>query len=369
MEVKPIRLYSKSSVQTDWKCERSYYHNYCNEGTGLQSPNTSLELYLGTTLHDSLAAIALQHLASADDIDLVADTAKSQMKEALAPLFPDREDFVAEQTALVEGLVRGYRRHVWPRLLADYPTIKMVEQPLIYKHDDIGFMAKPDLVLADKEGNNWYIEYKSTSSKKDTWVNQWDTAIQVHSTIKAIEGVLNEPVLGVIVVGLYKGYEAYGKLSSPFCYAYKKSGNPPFFFDQIEYEYKPGFRKFPTWETEGGVKAWVDKMPEHILGDQFPMTPPILVNDDLIQAFFRQRAIRENEIQMAVDLLEVSKDEDHKKMILDTTFPQRFDQCFPGYGRPCSYVALCHGGVEDPIGSGLFIKRDTSHQDIFKELL
>jgi hypothetical protein len=366
-EVKPLRLYSKSAVQTDWKCERSYYYNYCYEGKGIVSSNTSLELYIGTTLHDSLAAIALQHMAGAIDIDLVASTAQQQMLEALGPLFPDNPDFVKEQSALVEGTVRGFHRHVWPRLLAQYPTVKLVEQALIYHHDGLGFMSKPDLVLADKDGNNWYIEYKSTKSKKDEWVQQWDTAVQVHSTVKALEQVLNESVQGVIVVGLYKGYESYGKQNSPFCYCYKKNGNPPFTFDQIEYEYKPGFRRYPTWEMNGGVKAWVEGMPDTILGNQFPMTPPILVNDDLIASFFRQRATRENEIEIANEILKVTEDPAHRQIVMDTTFPQRFDQCFPGYGRPCTYVPLCHGG-RDPFSNG-FQWRDTTHLQPFTDLL
>src|SRR6185503_10738340 len=94
--------------------------------------------------------------------------------------------------------------------------------------------------------------------------------------------------------------------SSPFCYAYKKSGNPPFTQDQVQYDYKAGFRRSPTWEMAGGVKAWVASMPDNVLADQFPMTAPIMVNDALVDKFFKQRLYREMEIANAIPFINES---------------------------------------------------------------
>src|SRR5205814_10201562 len=146
------------------------------------------------------------------------------------------------------------------------------------ERDGMIFMSKPDLVLRHKEsGELWYVEYKTTSSKQDKWVNQWGTAVQLHSSIRAIEAALSEKVVGVIVQGLYKGYEAYGKQSSPFCYAYRRQGNPPFTKTETRYEYAPGFKRSPVWQLDGGVRAWVESMPEEVLTNQFPQSPPIYV--------------------------------------------------------------------------------------------
>jgi hypothetical protein len=252
--------------------------------------------------------------------------------------------------------------------MQQYPNIKMLEQPLVYKHDGVGMMAKPDIVLSDNDGINVYVEYKSTSSKKDTWINSWDTAIQLHSTVKAIEAKLGEKVESVIVQGLYKGYESYGKQSSPFCYAYKRNGNPPFTQDQYEYAYKAGFKRYPTWQLPGGVKEWVETMPSHVLAEQFPQTPPIFINEPLIEAFFKQRAIREHEILTASQLMEKYKDDPGQVQYeLDRVFPQKFDQCRPSFGSPCSYLKLCHGSVQDPIAQG-YSWRDTEHQSEFRKI-
>ena len=373
----PLRLYSKSGVQTDWTCPRKRYWNYEYGGKGVVTGNTFLELYLGQCLHDGLAAIATayQHIERGDstdifDIDQIADTAKQQMINSLmdnSAGLQEELDFANEQAALVEGLLRGFYKQVWPRLMKQYPKIVLLEKEMIYKHNGFGFMAKPDIVVADEEGNLWYVEYKSTSSKKEGWTNSWNTAIQLHSTIRAIEATIGEKVTGVIVQGLYKGFESYGKQSSPFCYAYRRNGNPPFSETETAYEWKAGFKRYPTWELEGGVKAWVESMPDHVLSAQFPQAPPIFVKEDLINDFFNQRAVRETEIQMALGMMEKASEED-KELILNGSFPQRFDQCHPFFGKPCGYLKLCHGpkGV-DPLTAG-YEWRDEEHLAKFREL-
>jgi len=367
----PLHLYSKSSVEKDWRCPRSYYWAYAYDGKGINSSNTHLELYLGASIHDALAAIAIQHLGGSIDIDTIASTAQKQVYDALAPMTEGEVDdinFACEQAALVEGLVRGFYKHVWPRLMVQYPEIVLVEKEMIYKHDGMGFMCKPDLVVRDKEGGLNYLEYKSTSNKKDGWINSWSTAIQLHSTIRAIEVTVGEPVTSVVVVGLYKGFISYNKQSSSFCYSYQRKGNPPFSQDEISYEYKAGFKRYPTWQLPGGVKEWVNAMPENILADNYPMSPPIFVRDDLINRFFQQQAIRQNDIINANFSLANLTVKQEAKEYLDETYPQRFDQCQPSYGHSCPYNRLCFGPEVDPLQAG-FEYRDTEHLVPFLKLL
>lgn len=368
MATHPLRLYSRSAVVTDWTCERKRYWNYEHGGRGIVGDHTSIELYTGTVIHDGLAAIAHARLAGREiDIDLIATTAQQQMYEALmAQSVGEAEDeshaFAMEQSTLVEGLLRGFYRGVWPSLMAQYPKIRLIEQELVYHHDGLTFMSKPDLVVEDHEGSLVYVEYKSTSSKKESWVNSWQTAVQIHSTIRAIETGLKEKVTGVVVQGLYKGYESYGKQNSPFCYAYLKKGVPPMTEDQIAYEYKAGFKRSPTWELEGGVKKWVEEMPLDILANQFPQTPMIFVNQNLVDAFFKQRAVREREIEMAVGMIaHAGEDQEAVEMILNTAFEQKFESCTPYFGKGCAYRKLCHGHVESPLTEG-FRWRESHHQ-------
>lgn len=327
---------------------------------------TNLALYTGTTVHDALAAIASLTERGFDvDIDTIAQAAFDQIKDNLLDpeqgvILPEAIEFANEQAALTEGMIRGFYKHVWPSLMQTYKVIA-VEKEMEYKlYEDeeveLVFMTKPDLIVQNKEsGDLVYLEYKTTSSKKDNWINSWETAVQLHSSIMAAEQTLGERPSFVQIIGLYKGYESYGKQNSPFCYAYLRKGNPPFTEDQTSYAYKAGFKRSPTWQLPGGVKDWVDTMPDAVLADQFPMTPPIFVNEDLVKRFFAQRV--ERELQLAHTALQ----EEIDQATLDAVFPQHFDQCVPSFGWSCQYRKLCHGNVTDPEAEG-YEARQPHHQ-------
>lgn len=357
-DISELKLFDRSRVTTDWGCGRRRYLQYEYDGKGLVPDSQGLELFLGTTLHDGLSGIA-----RGIDIDKICEAAHTLLGEVLSQSLKANDadnTFVLEQQCLIEGLLRGFNKVVWPRLISQYPTILFIEEEMEYVHNGLVFMSKPDLVLADLEGNSYYIEYKSTSSKKEEWINSWNTAIQLHSTCRAIEATKGIKINATIVQGLYKGFVSHGKQGSPFCYGYGRNPNPPFTTGQISYEYKAGLKKFPVWEVDGGIKAWVDGMPESILIDQFPQTPPIFIKDDLVESFFKQRDYREHEIELANQMM-AQADEEGKRNILDLTYPQKFDQCYPGWGRKCDYVKICHGSMTDPLTSG-FSYRTPHHE-------
>lgn len=641
-------LVDRSRSTCDWQCPRRRYWNYDYNDIGIAPISAALELQMGIIIHDSLARIATEwQLAGTADIDTVAHAAYQEMFTFLTKGEPSEPKllFAKEQATLVEGLLRGFYKHQWPRLMAQYPKILAIEQEMSYPYGRILYMSRPDLIAVDKNGEVTYIEYKSTSSKREEWITSWETAIQLHSTTRAIEHVLHEKIGHIVVQGLYKGYclapetpvitsdlrwvevqtlnvgdklmafeeypsvlptnhskcgtrkrrrqwqeaivtktgvailpcykllfedgstiicsakhkwltcwrsdgsgaanwtatedlvpwknnfekghrvlkvvepkktalglsfrdnydlgylsaafdgeghlsqtkgksgywqtwaafyqnpnvmlskvcsllsnysiryskripktkgrvsqlqvsdrldvlrlltltrpvrllekftpnhlggmmpcktppkliakefiglhevitletstgtlvangfashnSSYGKQGSIFCYAYKRNGNPPFSQDSVSYEYKAGFKRFPIWELEGGLKQWVENMPEDVLSEQFPVTPPIFVNDDQVEAFFAQRNVREQEIDIAKGLLRFTDDKETHRLVLNTSFPQRFDACSPAWGKPCPYKRICFGEVSDPLTSG-FEPRQPHHaiEDAFYE--
>ena len=92
-------------------------------------------------------------------------------------------------------------------------------------------------------------------------------------------------------------------------------------------------------------------MPDEILASQFPCTPPIFINEDLVSEFFAQRAKREGEIADADTSL---------PEVLSTAFPQRFDQCLPAWGWGCTYRQFCFGKVDSPLTQG-YAYREPHH--------
>ena len=338
-----MRYYSKSRVETGLTCQRKRWWAYEAGGTGYTWPATSLPLTIGTVVHDALGGIAEGH-----DVEDVALAAREEMLSTLS-----HSSTAPEQAALVEGLVRGFVRHVWPFYQTQFTEVVAVEKMLEYKQSpNLTFLCKPDLLVRDADGNLHYIEYKTTSSIKGSWFNSWQTAIQLHSAAKVVKEVLNEDLTSIHVQGLYKGYSSYGKQGSPFCYGYCMEGQPPLSSDQWSYEYRGGFYRRPTWEMSGGVKGWVEGMPRNVLAKQFPLTPAIFPDHDLIDAFFRQCEAREKEISEATNI--------------DLTFRQNFSQCSPAFGFDCQYMELCHG-QQHPIDAG-FERREPHHEAERKEL-
>lgn len=367
-ETSPLILYSRSHVVADWRCPRYRYYQFEYDGRGIVNTDIHKALEEGIALHEALASIALQWQASGDaDIDTIAVAARQQTYDKLYAMMAGEAegtaiDYAGEQAALVEGLVRGFYKYQWPVLLSQYPKVMLVEQEILYKHGPCCLMAKPDLVLGNPDtGEVWYVEYKSTSTKKPSWVNSWSTAIQLHVTAKAIEEHLGEPVTGVIVQGLYKGYESYGKQSSPFCYAYTRGGNPPFTRPDIRYEYMAGYRRSPTWLMPGGVKAWVATMPDEILANQFMQSAPIFINEAVLWRFLKQVELRESAIREGRDLLTTTDNPVTIAEVLDEIFPQHFSECMPPWGGSCTYRILCHGGIQDPMSVGFGYR--TSHHE------
>ena len=171
---KIIRLIDRTRTVADWKCPRARYWGYEYKGRGIVKASTSLELFTGITIHDSLATIALLTLDDKDvPIDDIAQAAYNQMYAELLPdeglQIAEAIDYAKEQATLTEGLIRGFYKHVWPRLMDMYPHIICSEEEMEYPLTDDGtfiFMTKPDLIVEDRAGELVYIEYKSTSSKK-----------------------------------------------------------------------------------------------------------------------------------------------------------------------------------------------------------
>lgn len=363
-EVKPLPIYySRSAVVKDWQCPRARYYGYEYQGRGISPNTTALPLFMGIIIHDGLAAIT-----AGLSIDEICDAAKMQFRAHLLEGHEEEADaqhFAEEQCALVEGLLRGYNKHIWPRLQDEYDVVAC-EKEMLYEHDGLHFMAKPDLLLRNKEsGDLVYVEFKSTSSVKDKWIGSWQTAVQVHSSIRAVEATIGEKITQVIIQGLNKSYVSqYDRQESIFCYGYFKQGTPPFTPDTWSYVYRAGLKKAPIWQRAGGVKKWVEDMPENLLSQQLPITPPIFINDGLVNSFFRQRATREHTIREARDMIDKLMEEGNTEFaqeILDRDFPQYFEACSPAWGDGCAYKKLCHGKQVDPLTVG-YSMRHSHHE-------
>ena len=380
--------HSRAKAEKDWECQRKRFYSY-DYFDGIVKDNLTLDLFIGTVLHDGLAAIATAHRDTGKvDIDnistvsgkLVADTLKEyhgqSFTDGVLPEVSTEYLHALEQSTLVEALLRGFYKHQWPAIIAEYNVIVASEKETIFPHDISGklnlkgpfvYCAKPDLLLEGPAGKV-YFELKSTGNKKVEWMTSWNNAPQVHGTAKAIEFTFKEAPLGTIVQGMYKGSTMYGKFSSPLVYAYASKGNPPFTKGSTSVEFKYGLKRTPVWELDGGLKQYLELFTPEQLSEQFPQTPIIFTKEDMATDFFRQRALREANVALAKFALETTESEGEKLHIMDSVFPQSFSKCTPSFGFECEFVKLCHSPLgKDPLSYG-FIQKNKDHQAAYLEL-
>lgn len=337
------RLYDRSRVTTDWRCKRRRYLNYEHNGTGITSGTAAYELFFGTVVHDALATIANFHIR--DGVVPITDICKAAYDQIHDTLLEQlgNETYATEQGWLIRGLIAGFYQYRWPRLLELYPTVIVVEQEVLWEN----FMVKPDLIMQSAEGTLVYIEYKTTGSNNEKWINSWETNPQLHVYMKAIKESLKLDVDVAVVVPLYKGSNYKGIQNSPFCYGYMRPGQPPFYEADISYSYKAGYKKHPVYTLTDNWLEWVDNMSDDLLAEQFFVVPPVYLNETIANNFFRQAALREGEIDMALKLLRESPPE-HSEGIMDAFFPQNMEACLPSFGSSCPYADICvHGASPD----------------------
>ena len=351
-------LFDRSRTSTDQRCPRQRFLQYHYKGKGIVGVSINFPLRIGSIIHDVIEAVA-----QGEDWEKAMAGHLSRF-EADMHLGAFDPYFAKEQLSLVEGMLRGFVRYRWPRILDEFPRVFSVEmETTVDLGDGIEFMVKPDLLLLSKDDRVHYREHKTTSWNKEEWVNSWFKAPQLHIYAEALRRCGVE-VETMTIEGLYKGF--YNKKlktprqESPLIYGYRRSGVAPFYQEEWVYKWQRGFKKVPVWECyKGGVKAWVEGMPDSILGEQFLTTPPIVPNAALAETWLRQRKMRELYIQDGLETLRLFKDQ--KLRTMDAVFPQSFEQCTPSFGTHCPYVDICHGaGDLDPIAAG-FQWREPHH--------
>lgn len=361
-DTQPLIFFDRTRRSVDGTCRRRRWWAFEYEGRGISPRARALYFDIGDIIHKALAQLLRQE---AEQEETIRDAVEGFRGQVAATLPAEK---LEEQCALIEGMLRGWCRAVLPRLLAEYNVLH-VETEFPYRVRDgavpIEMGVTPDALLERKSDRTvWYREHKTSGSLDARWFPQWPKAIQLHSTAHIVGERMGRPVEGVIVGGLYKGYEnrkAGGRQESIWCYGYTRPGNTG--GPEILYEWKAGARKVPTWTQPGGVRGWVEQMPDPVVADQFAETPPIYLNAYLVERFFAQSAYRETEIRMGRAQYYATSDASIREGILDTYFPQNFDACAPPIGAPCPYGDCCFNPViaGNPLATGLYVPRVPHH--------
>jgi len=164
--------------------------------------------------------------------------------------------------------------------------------------------------------------------------------------------------------------------SEPHPFRYAKGGTCP---GGVNHK-RTDFEKFNTWETAGGVGAWLELLSKggagqqgiDVLDAQWIMTVPHFRPRYMTERWERQtRAMEARTARAIITVREYesalrerrethvddAEEWDSYQRALDELFPQTTEKCGDWFSRKCPMWEVCHGPDEvqrDPVGSGLF---------------
>lgn len=358
-------------------CPRYRYLHYHHGGLGFERKSLALPLVTGIFVHEALSQILMgasvtASIHSAWDAYLVDVKERGVSGTTLSPVF------LAEQKALLQGLVYSWYKVRYPQILREYEPI-LIEREMLWEMGERNGYAIRDMIRADalvrrrSDGMLFYLEFKTTTKGDENWIRTWEHNAQLLINTVAIEDLMGERLGGVLIEGLLKGSRRkctlrtsrfFGEViqDSPLCYAFRTVDNLG--GQHFETSWSRGSEHIRVSDFSSDPIKWVDSLPLEDVAAQFVPIPPIRPRGDLLERHRRQMVHQEGEIAWALDLLkEASGSPETQRYLLDCYFPQNDDHCNRYYGSPCDMEEICFNPTvaADPLGSGLYQRRQPHH--------
>lgn len=350
------------------------------------------------------------------------------------------EATVREQVALTEALIRAWGLVELPRLGRRFRVVDIELEETLPLGVSVGGkeivdLARADAILEDRGTGDWFnyslktqrswydvaekrlkislqaaiecmaVEYRLKEHreflKSAFEIFKAQQALDVAKRVKEIYGKLPKQLMGTKSCFLIKGDRKESKYEKGLWITYNplirgyRSNKPATVGKVSRTDYawswftvnpdnKSGtgilgktWGPFNVWETEGGVKWWINKLIEEEIqkecGD--PLKQVVLSPTEW---FRRQQILDTVGKQIARQEEKVFTDlrEHYGKKDLLEFFPMNQDSCYPFTNYPCEYLSICNNGndsyreniANDPIGSGEYVKR-VAHHEIERRLL
>lgn len=386
---------SRSAISSYQECPRLHWWQYKAPSGGIargwEKKKIGFFVSTGIYTHDGIA-----DLLRGVDIDTAVKSAcdayiAKVTSRGLDLEIPETlEGQVAEQTALIEGLIRAWNRVRLPHYLEHYDVVEVEKEEFIMLSDaigetvpSIGLMARSDAIIRRKSDAKLFIcNWKTVGVPDYRWYQQWETDSQLLTETLAVEERLGERLGGVIVEGLIKGRRNPVKNKetkevidyiqrSPLIYGYEHPGNPPFDEPAYDFNYtkKKGWKMFKVWTDKniGGVKGWVDWLPEELVESQFAVVPPIMRNESAIRSKVTQLVQIELNAHIGMRIYDAASNDEERVLALDMNFPQNERSCI--WPNKCWMYSMCHslGVNESPLESGVYVPREPHHPQELEE--
>lgn len=340
-------LTDRSACDLDDKCGMARWWNRHAEKRGLVPTQEADALLVGSQIHEDLEWAAT--------CDLSMEGLANRVRTLLELPVDARQD-ERERAYRRAGWLIAYCLYVEPGLRTTYENVS-TEDELILNRDPLWIAITPDRILRNRTtGALVYREYKSTISASYKWTNSWRYAIQLHVGMKAVEEELGEKLAYAQIMGLMKGDNRNGRLIHPYVWGWFSVSRNEW---TNEYNKARGSDWMPraVWEYPGGLIEWVQRCGEDEGLAQFPHSPPVFLNNSMLEDWVGRRTHRERVIRSVEDQCKASWED---RVIY---FEPRTSQCSPAYGFECPYVPLCWNAEsrKDPLAKGLYKERQPHH--------
>lgn len=274
-----------------------------------------------------------------------------------------------EALDLAQALVTVWYKERLPIFAAEYRVLATEQEvrSLLYSNDEyeVLLMSRHDAILERlSDGALLQDEIKTKGAMNTNWVKGWEHNKQLvgqHIALQqwAVEhGLEDRPLGGALIETLIKGKrerdsEGLWRQQSPLIYAYVKRGDGVMVQDVYSHTWRRDWPRQLISEVMP-VEQWVMSLPAEITTPKATVIPVARPDSYEIESAARQWGERIVASYEAVSSNAVD---------LDKHFPQNTEHCFR-YGK-CAFYEPCWNPFigEDPIGSGLFVKREPNHPE------
>jgi hypothetical protein len=340
-------LTNRTAAETDDTCPRRFWLSQKAGGKGVVPKEDALALRVGKDVHADMALVAEMEIQ--DFLDQMVSREQRALTEEMSQI---ERELLWRQL----GWSIAWATYLEPKIRQNWSNVA-VEHELILDRDPLWVAVTPDRVLRhNTHGFLRYLEYKSTISSSMKWLNSWPYMVQIHSSLKAVEEEMEEPVKYAQVVGLMKGYQnpQDQRMMHPYVWAYRNA-NTGAWTHEWEKARAAVWSPAPVWEYEGGLLEWVQQCGVEVAEKQFPHTPPIYLNERILDAWIARRTSRERVIELVEEKCH------HDPFLLAINFPQYTKQCRPPFGDACPYLRVCWNASVDPTNDPDFVPRIPHH--------
>lgn len=245
----PDKLTISNSLAKEWKtCRRKFFLNYL----GLLTPKKiTIPFFVGRYYHRGM-----EEFYKGNDPDdfipaLIADMDKAAKKAVF--LSPEEEDKLMLQSAIVEGMLRGYTAH-FARDNKKWKVVATEHEFEVPITDEISYVGQIDLVVRYEDAL-WIVEHKTAGRLDKNYVDRLSLDTQITGYAIGAKHSMKEPIKGVF----------YNAAKKPQIRQRKEESKTDFAQRIVEdYATRPEFYflREPLYRDAGAVKEYKAEVSE-----------------------------------------------------------------------------------------------------------